>query len=81
MIQRETLLSSLDVGRRVLEELGFSAGEAARTTEMFHDHDVRRLEEHFEMRHDEERMARLAREWAVELEELFEQDAADERAE
>ncbi len=81
VIQRETLLSSLDVGRRVLEGLGFSAGEAARTTDMFHDHDVKRLEEHFEMRHDEERMARLAREWALELEELFEQDAAEERAE
>ena len=31
VIQRETLLSSLDVGRQVLEGLGFSAGEAART--------------------------------------------------
>ena len=81
MIERETLLSSLDVGRRVLEGLGFTASEAARTTEMFHDHDVRRLNEHFEMRHDEERMVRLAREWAVELEELFEQDAAEEKAE
>ena len=81
VVQRETLLSSLDVGRRVLEGLGFSAGEAARTTEMFHEHDVRRLNEHFEMRDDEESMVRLAREWATELEELFEQDAADEAAE
>ncbi len=81
VVQRETLLSSLDIGRQVLEGLGFSVAEAARTTQMFHDHDVRRLIEQFEMRHDDERMMRLAREWAVELEDLFERDAAQEKAE
>ena len=81
VIQRETLLSSQDIGRQVLEGLGFSAREAARMTQLYHDHDVKRLNDNFEMRHDQERMMRLAREWAVELEELFEQDAAEERAE
>ena len=81
VIQRETLLSSLDIGRQVLEGLGYSPSEAARTTEMFLEHDVRRLNEHFEMRHDEEGMVRLAREWALELEELFEHDAATEKSE
>ena len=79
VVQRETLLSSLDIGRRVLEGLGFSVGEAARTTEMFLEHDVRRLETHFGEHRDQDRMMRLAREWAQELEELFEQDAAEEK--
>jgi glutathione-regulated potassium-efflux system ancillary protein KefC/glutathione-regulated potassium-efflux system protein KefB len=81
VIQRETFLSSLDVGRQVLEGLGFSPSEAERTTEMFRDHDVARLEAHFGEHRDEEKMMRLAGEWARELEELFEEDAAEEAAE
>ncbi len=81
VIQRETFLSSLDIGRQVLEGLGFSSGEAARTAEMFRDHDVARLEAHFGEHRDEETMMRLAGEWARDLEELFEEDAAEEKAE
>ncbi|UCH73869.1 MAG: glutathione-regulated potassium-efflux system protein KefC [Rhodospirillales bacterium] len=81
VIQRETFLSSLDIGRQVLEGVGFSASEAARTTEMFRDHDVRRLKAHFGEHRDEKKMMRLASEWARELEELFEEDAAEEAAE
>ena len=81
VIQRETFLSSLDVGRQVLEGLGFSPSEAERTTEMFREHDVARLEAHFGEHRDEEKMMQLAGEWARELEELFEEDAAEEAAE
>ena len=81
VIQRETFLSALDIGRQVLEGLGFSPGEAARTTEIFRDHDVARLKAHFGEHRDEEEMMRLAGEWARELEALFEEDAAEERAE
>ncbi len=43
------------------------------------EHDVRRLETHFGEHRDQDRMMRLAREWAQELEELFEEDAAEEK--
>jgi monovalent cation:proton antiporter-2 (CPA2) family protein len=81
VIQRETFLSSLDIGRQVLEGLGFTAVEAARTTEMFREHDVSRLEAHFGEHRDEEKMMQLAGEWARDLEALFEEDAAEEKAE
>ena len=81
VIQRETFLSSLDIGRQVLEGLGFSSAEAARTTEMFRDHDIARLNAHFGEHRDEEKMMRMAGEWARELEELFEEDAAEKKAE
>ena len=81
VLQRETFLSSLDIGVRVLEGLGFSRAEAARSVEMFREHDVRRLETHFGQHKDPDHMTRMAREWAKELEELFEQDTAEEEGE
>jgi len=80
VIRRETLLSSLDMARVLLEGLGLSAFEAEKTVQTFHKHDEQRLLAHFDMRHDEDRMAQLAQEWAKELEDLFEQDAAGEAA-
>jgi voltage-gated potassium channel Kch len=80
IIGRETFLSSLDMARAVLEGLGLPTYEAARTVETFRAHDEERLHSHYEMRDDEDRLAELAREWATELEDLFEQDSADDKA-
>jgi len=80
VIRRETLLSSLDMARVLLETLGLPAFEAEKTVQTFQKHDEQRLLAHFDMRDDEDRMAELAQEWAKELEELFEQDSARETA-
>ncbi len=80
VIRRETLLSSLDLARALLEGLGLPEYDAEKTVQTFRRHDEQRLHAHFDMRDDEDRMAQLAQEWAKELEQLFEQDAADEAA-
>ncbi len=80
VIRRETLLSSLDMARELLEALGLPAYEAEKTVQTFRRHDEQRLQAHFDMRDDEDRMAELAKEWARELEELFEQDSTGETA-
>lgn len=80
IIRRETLLSSLDLARELLLGLGLPEREVDRTVDTFRRHDERRLQAHYEMRNDEARLAELAQEWAKELEELFEQDAAEEES-
>jgi len=80
VIRRETLHSSLDMARVLLKDLGLPDFDAEKTVETFRQHDEQRLHAHFDMRNDEDRMAELAKEWAKELEELFEQDSAREPA-
>ncbi len=75
VIQRETFLSSLDIARSVLEGLGLPDYEADRAVEKFREHDERRLYAHYGLHDDEQKMIDLAKEAAVELEELFAQDA------
>lgn len=73
-IVRETFHSSLQLSREVLGGLGMGASESDTIVTTFRDHDEKRLLEHRTLRHDEAKMAELAKEWAKELEELFEQD-------
>ncbi len=80
VIRRETLLSSLDMARELLEALGLPAYDAEKTVQTFRRHDEQRLQAHFDMRDDEDRMAEAAKEWARELEELFDQDSTGETA-
>jgi len=77
IVRRETFLSSLDLAREVLEGLGLSRRESERAVETFRRHDERRLLAHHETHDDEEKMVYLAQKAAEELEELFEQDAAE----
>ena len=77
-IWRETFLSGLDTAREVLTGLGLSASEADRTVEMFREHDEARLLDQHGRHTDDARMAAEARQWSKELEEIFEQDAADQ---
>lgn len=79
IINRETLLSSLDTARQLLQVLGMADYEAARTVETFRENDQQRLHAQHGMHNDEEKMIAESKVWAKELEEIFEQDAKSER--
>ena len=79
VVWRETFLSSLDMARELLKGLGLPDFAAARTTEIFREHDEKRLYSLYGEHRNEERMRMLAKKAAEELEELFAQDAANER--
>ena len=78
-IWRETLNSSLDTARAMLTMLGLSDFDAENTVETFKEYDESRLLAQHEMAHDEAAMAAQTQEWAKELEEIFAQDAIEER--
>ncbi len=73
-IQRDTLLSALDITERVLVGLGYEPEQAARSIRRFREHDEHRLYEHRDLHTDDEKMQDLAKEAARELEEMFERD-------
>lgn len=73
-IRRETFLSSVELGREVLTGLGMPEFEAETAASKFRDFDERRLAEHYGDDHTEDELALMAREWAVELEEMFARD-------
>ena len=79
VVWRETFLSSLDMARELLKGLGLPDFAAARATELFREHDERRLYSLYGEHRNEERMRMRAKKAAEELEELFAQDAANER--
>ena len=73
-IRRETFLSSVELGREVLTGLGLPEFEADTAARKFRDYDEQRLAEHYGEDRTEEELGQQAREWAVELEELFARD-------
>jgi glutathione-regulated potassium-efflux system protein KefB len=77
LMQRETLLSALDLARDMLMGLGMPRAEAERTMRTFRDHDERRLFEHHTHHNDQQKLIALAKEGNKELEEMFERDAAE----
>jgi glutathione-regulated potassium-efflux system ancillary protein KefC len=79
VIWRETYLSSLDMARELLKGLGLPAFAADRSVEIFREHDERRLYSLFGEHRNEQRMQMLAKKAAEELEELFAQDALNDR--
>lgn len=81
IIWRETYLSSLDMAREVLKGLGLPTFVADRSVEIFREHDERRLYSLFGEHRNEQRMQMLAKKAAEELEELFAQDAMNDRQE
>jgi glutathione-regulated potassium-efflux system protein KefB len=76
---RETFLSSIELTRDVLQELGFSYSEARATLERFREHDERMLLESFQYQRDEKKLIEIAERSRRELESLFARDAAEER--
>ena len=81
IMRRATLHSSLDLAGALLTGLGLTASEAEQAVETFRQHDEMLLFAHYWHHNDEEKMQALSKEGARELEELFEQDAAEEAAE
>ncbi len=81
VVWRETFLTSLDMARTLLVDLGLSEYAADRSIELFRDSDERRLYSLYGEHQNEERMRELAKRAAKELEDLFAQDAANERRE
>ena len=73
-MMRETLLSSLELGRDVLIELGIPAWDARDTVDTFQRHDERLLERQRAVYHDETKLIQTSNEAAQELEQLFESD-------
>ena len=79
-VVRETLHSSLELARTVLEELDVDPLEAARSVRTFRDHDARTLERQAAVFHDEVAYRQAAMDSALELQQLFAEDAAQREA-
>ncbi len=77
-LQRETLLSAIDVTKQLLKGLGVPEREAERVTKTFRIHDERRLVEDYQHASDLEKLRERARSDVKTLEKLFEDDAAEE---
>jgi monovalent cation:proton antiporter-2 (CPA2) family protein len=77
-LQRETLLSAIDVTKQLLLGLGLSEAEANRITRTFRAHDERRLVEDYKLASDLEKLQERARSDVKTLEKLFEEDAAED---
>lgn len=69
---RETLHSSLELARAVLQELGFGVREAARTVDAFREFDTKLLQQQFAIHRDEEALIASVRQASDELRALFE---------
>lgn len=74
VIQREAFLSSLDIARHLLIGLGLPDYEAQRVVDTFKAHDEERLFNDWGQHDDEEKMIKLAKKAAEELEELLAAD-------
>lgn len=73
-IVRETLDSSIRLTGDVLQSLGISAEDTARTLETFRDHDERTLIRQHAVHNDEVQLIQSSRQAAAELQALFEAD-------
>jgi monovalent cation:proton antiporter-2 (CPA2) family protein len=77
VVWRETFHTSLELSRSLLRALGIPGDDSDKAVERFRQFDEARLYAHRELHGDEAKMMALARASAKELEELFEQDAAE----
>lgn len=77
-LRRETFLSALDLTRQLLAGLGFSDRVAERAVQTFRTHDERRLMEDYKLASDMQKLQQKARSDAATLEQLFQEDAAEE---
>ncbi|HEY6640704.1 monovalent cation:proton antiporter-2 (CPA2) family protein [Povalibacter sp.] len=75
---RETYLSSLDMAQHALETLGMSRTDALESIRRFDEHDQHTLQQQREAHDDEQKLIQSAQQAARELEQLFEQDTADD---
>ncbi|MGH9927873.1 MAG: glutathione-regulated potassium-efflux system protein KefB, partial [Pyrinomonadaceae bacterium] len=71
---RESLLSSLDLAKQVLQGLGIEEKQARGTIETFKSHDEKTLLAQHAVHHDETKLIQSAKEAAQELQGIFEAD-------
>ncbi|PTL85326.1 monovalent cation:proton antiporter-2 (CPA2) family protein [Vitiosangium sp. GDMCC 1.1324] len=74
VLNRETLLSSLDMAAHVLEGLGIDEARARAIVERFRVHDEELLSKQYAVYMDEEQLVQTAQQAREELRSLFEQD-------
>ncbi len=79
-IWRETLFSSLEMAKAVLQGVGLSASDSLYTVNRFRDYDDHQLTLQHESHNDDEKTIYLSKKAARELEDLFEQDAREAAA-
>lgn len=77
-VVRETLHSSLEMSRLVLEDLGLDPALAADRVEKFREHDANVLKSQYLVYDDEAALMQSAKDAFVDLEHLFEADSAGE---
>jgi monovalent cation:proton antiporter-2 (CPA2) family protein len=75
---RDTLESTLRLGSELLGHLGLTPDAAGEAIDMFRDHDAEVLERQLAIYHDDEAFRAVAMDAALELEGLFDEDAAVE---
>jgi monovalent cation:proton antiporter-2 (CPA2) family protein len=73
-IFRETLLSSIALGKQVMLDLGMQDKDVSRIADVFESHDRKLIIEQQAVHHDEERLIQTARDTARELESLLDRD-------
>jgi voltage-gated potassium channel Kch len=73
-IFRDTLLSSLAMGETVLEKLDFDENDVRHVSGAFRDADEKLLIEQYAMHESEEQLIQSAKDAALELESILEQD-------
>jgi glutathione-regulated potassium-efflux system ancillary protein KefC/glutathione-regulated potassium-efflux system protein KefB len=78
IIYRETFPSSLDMARHVLLSLGFGSAASEHAVTLFKQHDERQLEAQYAVHHDEAQLIQTSKEFAAQLEEIFESDRLDQ---
>ncbi|WP_375765419.1 monovalent cation:proton antiporter-2 (CPA2) family protein [Archangium gephyra] len=74
VLNRETLLSSLEMASHVLQGLGFDEERARRIVERFRAYDEELLQKQYAVKQDEEKLIQTAQQSRAELRSLFEQD-------
>ena len=74
---RDTFLSSIELTRQILVELGTPAERAAAAVELFREHDEASLLRQHAFHHNEEALVQSARESREQLQSLFDLDAAE----
>lgn len=77
-IRREMFLASVDLTRTLLRGLGLAEADVERTTETFMTFDRKRLYDGYRHASDMEKLQVQAQKYAEELEQLFDQDAAEQ---
>lgn len=73
-IFRETFPASLEMAEQALLSLGFGEAASGRAVTLFRQHDEDQLEAQYAVHHDEAQLIQTSKEFARQLEELFEAD-------